>query len=72
MFEATSNHLTPWYVLHSNDKKRARLNGIKHILSLIPYKRIKRPKIDLGKRSDKHRYDDKLKTKKVKLVPEVY
>ena len=72
MFEATSTRAAPWYVLHSNDKKRARLNGIKHILSLIPYKKIKRPKIDLGKRSDKHRYDDKLKTHKVKLVREVF
>ena len=72
MFEATSTDSAPWYVLHSNDKKRARLNGIKHILSQIPYKRIKREKIDLGKRSDKHRYNDELKTNKVKRVREVF
>ncbi|MFL6755495.1 MAG: polyphosphate kinase 2 [Sphingomicrobium sp.] len=72
MFEATSRPAAPWYVLRSDDKKRARLNGIKHILSLIPYKRIKRDKIDLGKRSDKHRYDDKVKLDKVKAVHEVY
>ena len=72
MFEATSSSAAPWYVLKSDDKKRARLNGIKHILSLIPYKRIKHDKIDLGKRSKKHRYDDKINLHKVKLVREVY
>ena len=72
MFEATSQPASPWYVLRSDDKKRARLNGIKHILSLIPYKKIKRDKINLGKRSDKHRYDDKIDLHKVKLAREFY
>ncbi|MCL6730205.1 polyphosphate kinase 2 [Sphingomonas hankyongi] len=72
MFEATSRSPAFWYVVNSDDKKRARLNGIKHILSQIPYKKVKRPKVHLGKRSNKHRYDDKLKTQKVKLVREVY
>ena len=72
MFEASSNEASPWWVIHSDDKKRARLNGINHILSQIPYKRIKRDKVDLPKRSDKHRYNDRLDVRKVKLVPEVY
>jgi polyphosphate kinase 2 len=72
MFEATSHAPAPWYVLRSDDKKRARLNGIKHILSQVPYKKIKRDKIRLGKRSDKHQYNDKLDLHKVKLVREVY
>ena len=72
MFAATSHPSAPWYVLRSDDKKRARLNGIKHILSLIPYKKIKRPKIHLPKRSEKKRYDDKLDLHKVKLVREVF
>ena len=71
-FAATSHTAAPWYVLRSDDKKRARLNGIKHILSLIPYKRIKRAKIRLPKRSEKGRYADKLDLHKVKLVREVY
>src|SRR5215213_976654 len=50
MFAATSHPFAPWYVLPSDDKKRARLNGIKHILSQIPYKSIKRDKIQLPKR----------------------
>ena len=72
MFAATSHSAAPWYVLDSNDKKRARLNGINHILSLIPYKKIKRARINLPKRSDKKRYDDKLDLHKVKLVRAVY
>ena len=72
MFEATSTKFAPWHVIDSNDKKRARLNGIKHILSLIPYKRVKHKKPDLPKRSKKHRFDDRLDAKKVRLVPEVF
>jgi hypothetical protein len=72
MFKASSTSLAPWYVIHSDDKKRARLNGIKHFLSLIPYKRIKRDKIKLPKRSDKDRYRDELDLTKVRLVKEVY
>ena len=72
MFDATSHEAAPWYVLRSDDKKRARLNGIKHILSLIPYKRIKRDKVELPKRSNKKRYKDDLDLQKVELVPEKY
>ncbi len=72
MFEATSTSFAPWYVAISDDKKRARLNGIKHILSKIPYEKVKREKVHLGKRSKKHRYDDKLNLHKIKLVREVF
>ena len=72
MFEATDRKAAPWYVLRSDDKRRARLNGMKHILSLIPYKRIKRDKIELPKRSDKHRYKDQLDLDRVNLLPEDY
>ena len=71
MFKTTSTDASPWYVIHSDDKKRARLNGIKHILSLVPYKRIKRDKIKLPKRSNKDRYNDQIDVKQVKLVKEV-
>ena len=36
MFEKTDTPEAPWHILRSDDKKRARLNGIDHILSLIP------------------------------------
>jgi hypothetical protein len=72
MFDATSRKPALWYVLDSNDKKRGRLNGIKHILSMIPYERIKRDTVDLGKRSNKHRYKDEIDFDKVRLVRQVY
>jgi polyphosphate kinase 2 len=72
MFDATSHPVAPWFVLHSDDKKRARLNGIKHILSQIPYERIKRDKVKLPKRSDKKSYKEKLNLHKVKLVRDAF
>ena len=71
MFEATSHAPAPWYVIRSDDKKRARLNGIKHILSLIPYEKVKRDKVKLPKRSAKHGKDD-IRSHRVKMVREVY
>jgi hypothetical protein len=59
-------------VLRSDDKKRARLNGIRHILSLIPYKKVPREKIELPKRSTKGEYDDQASLKGRKFVPEKY
>ena len=72
MFDATSHPFAPWFVLHSDDKKRARLNGIKHILSQIPYERVKRDKVKLPKRSDKRAYKEKLNLHKVKLVRDAF
>ena len=72
MFDATSHPVAPWFVLHSDDKKRARLNGIKHILSQIPYEKIKRDKVKLPKRSDKKSYKEKLNLHKVKLVRDAF
>jgi polyphosphate kinase 2 len=58
MLEATDTDEAPWNILRSDDKKRARLNGIAHILSRVPYERIKRPLAELPNRSTKHKYDD--------------
>jgi len=58
MLEATDTEAAPWHILRSDDKKRARLNGIAHILSLIPYKRIRKGKAKLPKRSMAGKYDD--------------
>jgi polyphosphate kinase 2 len=59
MLEATDTKQSPWFVLRSDDKKRARLNCIAHFLSQIPYKKLPREKIKLPKRSMKGKYDDK-------------
>ena len=58
MLKATDTKHCPWYLVRSDDKKRARLNGISHILSLIPYERLKHKKPKLPKRSKHGKYDD--------------
>ena len=58
MFKHTDTKTAPWFVVRSDDKKAARLNVISHILHTIPYKRIRRDKVKLPKRSMKHSYDD--------------
>lgn len=50
MFKATDTAWAPWYVVPSDDKRRARLNVIRHILRHIPYETRKRGKIELPKR----------------------
>jgi polyphosphate kinase 2 len=70
MFQATDTKTSPWYILPSDDKKRARLNGIAHILSLIPYRKIKRDKVSLPKRSKKHKYDDSVIIRDRHYVPD--
>jgi polyphosphate kinase len=72
MLKTTDSRHAPWHVVHSDDKKRARLNCISHILSLIPYKKIHHKKITLPKRSNKRKYDDRASPKKSRLVPEKY
>ena len=51
MFEATDTSHTPWYIVRSDDKKRARLNCISHLLSLIPREQVPRKKVKLPKRA---------------------
>jgi polyphosphate kinase 2 len=72
MLDATDTEYSPWHVLRSDDKKRARLNCIQHILDRIPYKRVKREKIKLPKRSMKGAYDDQKTLKSRKFVREAF
>ena len=72
MLAATDTKWAPWYILRSDDKKRARLNGIRHILDLLPYKKVQREKVKLPERSMKHAYDDRASLKGRKFVPEKY
>jgi polyphosphate kinase len=50
MFAATDTAWAPWWVAHSDDKKRARLNIISHLLSQVPYEPLARREIELPKR----------------------
>jgi hypothetical protein len=56
MFKATDSSWAPWYVVNSNDKKRARLNLITHLLSKVPYKSVKRDKVKLPARGKPQGY----------------
>ena len=72
MLETTDTKEAPWHIVRSNDKRRARLNCIAHLLSLIPYKEVQRDKIKLPKRSAKGEYDDQAALKGRAFVPEKY
>jgi polyphosphate kinase 2 len=56
MFAATDTKFAPWYVANSDDKKRARLNIITHLLGKIPYKTAPRAKVKLPERQKRGRY----------------
>jgi polyphosphate kinase 2 len=58
MFKATDSGFAPWYVANSDNKKRARLNIITHLLSKVPYKQAPREKIKLPKRQKPGGYRD--------------
>ncbi|MFS8035984.1 polyphosphate kinase 2 [Xanthobacter sp. AM11] len=70
MFEASDTQWAPWFVAHSDDKKRARLNIISHMLSRIPYEEVPREKIELPKRQKAHGYQEADYARH--LVPERY
>jgi polyphosphate kinase len=72
MFEHTDTKRAPWFIVNSNDKKRARLNIITHILSHIPYKKVDGKKAKLPKRSDKGKYDDTASLKGRRFVDARY
>jgi polyphosphate kinase len=72
MLKTTDTKEAPWYIVRSDDKKRARLNCISHLLSLIAYKKIPHKKVKLPARSNKGKYDDQATLKGRKFVPEVY
>ena len=72
MLKATDTKYAPWYIVPSDDKRRARLNCIRHLLSLIPYKKVKRKKVKLPKRSKKDAYDDQATLKRRQFIPAKY
>jgi polyphosphate kinase len=72
MLEATDKEHAPWYIVRTDDKRRGRLNCISHILSLIPYKKIRREKVKLPKRMTRSEYDDLASLKGRNFVVEKY
>jgi polyphosphate kinase 2 len=72
MLEATDSEAAPWHIVRSDDKRRARLNCVSHILSTIPYRKVPRAKVRLPKRSNKGQYDDQAPLKGRKFVADRY
>jgi polyphosphate kinase 2 len=71
MFQYTDIKQAQWYVVNADDKKRARLNCIHHLLSLIPYEEVKQEKISLPPRQSDHGYVRPPVTDQT-FVPEIY
>jgi polyphosphate kinase len=69
MFQATDTPWAPWYVIRSDDKKRARLNAISHLLKHIPYEDLPREKVKLPDRQKPHGYKEP--DYQYKFVPEL-
>ena len=72
MFKATDTRRAPWYVVRSDDKRRARLNCIAHLLRTIPHKRIERPTVTLPPRAHKGAYNDERSLRNRRFVPATY
>jgi polyphosphate kinase 2 len=70
MVAATHTDFAPWHMARSNDKKRARLNIISHLLASIPYKSPKRDKVKLPKRKINKAYRQPDFSKN--FIPELY
>ena len=72
MLEMTDSAHAPWHIVRSDDKRRARLNGISHILDRIPAKSVGQTRVRLPKRSSKGKYDDQASLKGKKFVEQRY
>jgi polyphosphate kinase 2 len=70
MFAATDTDFAPWFVARSDDKKRARLNIISHLLASIPYENLPRPKVKLPERQQARGYREP--DHSLKFIKEVY
>jgi len=70
MFQATDTSWAPWFAVRSDDKKRARLNLITHLLERVPYKSVPREKVKLPKRKTEGKYKEAKYP--FKFVPEVH
>jgi polyphosphate kinase 2 len=70
MFAKTDTDFSPWYVAHSDDKKRARLNIISHLLGRVPYQAVPRSEVKLPRRQKASGYRES--DYPFKLVPELF
>ncbi len=68
MFDASDTEFAPWHIVYSDDKKRARLNVISHVLESVPYERIKAEPVVFPKRQKPHGYVEPVRS--YHLVPQ--
>ena len=71
MFAYTDTKISPWFMVDADDKKRARLNCIHHLLSSIPYKELEQKEIVLPERQERQGYI-RPPLDEMTYVPEVY
>ena len=72
MLEVTDTAQAPWHIVRSDNKRRARLNCIAHLLSLIPYDQVPRTRVTVPERATEHAYDDEASLRGRRFVPERY
>ncbi|QDT66918.1 polyphosphate kinase 2 [Calycomorphotria hydatis] len=72
MFRATDTDYAPWYVVPADDQRRARLNCISHLLSMVPHEEVETDSVDLPKRDTEDAYDDIAELEHRTFVPESY
>jgi polyphosphate kinase 2 len=72
MLEHTDTEVAPWSLVNSDDKRRARLNVIAHILAQVPYKQVEHAKVALPEPSDEGKYDDQASLERRHFINERY
>jgi polyphosphate kinase 2 len=72
MLAATDTKHAPWHIVRTDDKRKARLNCISHLLSMIPYGKAPREKVKLPKRKNKDAYNDQAPLKSRHFIKEKY
>ena len=70
MFAATDTQQSPWYVVQTDDKERARLNCLSHLLDVVPWKKVPMENVKLPKRQDPKGY--KAPDWNYRWIPEKY
>ena len=72
MMMSTDTEFAPWYIVRSDDKRRARLNCIRHLLDCIPYEEITEARVEIPDRDLSRAYDDVAALASRRFVPEHY
>ena len=70
MFAATDTSFSPWHIVMADDKKRARLNCIAHLLNQIPYEEVPKEEVHLPEPDSKEAFDDRATLASRRIVPD--